>query len=94
MKEQLEITINTHFGKHNPGDRVVVASENGLAMDGYWRRKILDAKDNNCVSVKVRGAKHNPRKPIESTSVKSTPKVETQDTPSTRKPRNRSQKND
>ncbi len=94
MKEQLEITINTHFGKHNPGDRVVVAAENGLAVDVYWRRKILEAKDNNCVSVKVRGTTHKPRKNTKTTSVKSTTKVGKQDSPSPQKPKKGSQKND
>lgn len=56
MTQQLEITINKHFGKHNPGDRVVVLAENGIALDLYWRRKINDAKENDCISVKVRGA--------------------------------------
>lgn len=94
MKEQFEITINTHFGKYNPGDLVVVATENGFALDRYWRRIISDAKKNNCVSVKVRGTTHKPRKNTKTTSVKSTTKVGKQDSQSPQKPKKGSQKND
>lgn len=55
MTELLEITINMHFGKYNPGNVLTVKSNNGIPVDQYWRKKLATAKRNNCISAKIVG---------------------------------------
>lgn len=94
MKEQLQIIVKTHFGKHNPGDRIIVDSENGVALNHYWRKKITEARVNNCVSVKVRSAEKELTKVVRPAAAILPPKVDQQNTKPKRKLRNRSHEND
>ena len=41
------------FGQYKAGQIVTVDAENGMPLDQYWRRRIKDAKENNCITVKV-----------------------------------------
>ncbi len=44
------------FGQYRVGQIITVEAENGMPLDQYWRRRIQDAKQNNCITVKVPGA--------------------------------------
>jgi hypothetical protein len=45
-QEKIKLKINTPLAKFNIGDIVEVS-----AADGYWARRIQDAKIDNCVSI-------------------------------------------
>lgn len=48
----INLKINSSLKAHKIGDIIAVpVDENGNIIDNYWRRRLLDAKIDNCVEI-------------------------------------------
>lgn len=66
--EKLKIKINSALRGYKPGTIIEIkANSDGVPADGYWRRRLKDAKIDNCVEL----VEDPPPKPAKPKKIKS-----------------------
>ena len=60
MRETVDLKINFAFATHEEGDILTLPAYGGLPTDSYWRRRLQDAKIDNCCEL-VKAPKRAPK---------------------------------